>query len=244
MPPQTHTPPEQTVATSSICSATLRTRYFFNDENRVQKRAEFLFVYNAAQPIRRKGVAVFVHHRADGAPTRLGITATKKTIGDAHRRNKLRRRVREIFRLALPTLKPGYTIIVNLTRSALEMPQEKLRKNLRSAWHEAHLFVPENLLPVQPQTTSQPAPTAVQPLSIFTIIEWPLRTVVLGAVKLYRLTLSRIMPPICRFHPSCSAYGLECLQTLPFRRALPLMIWRIMRCNPLCKGGHDPVPKA
>jgi hypothetical protein len=50
------------------------------------------------------------------------------------------------------------------------------------------------------------------------------------------------MPPACRFHPSCSAYGLEAFQTHPFHRALVLTVWRIMRCNPFNAGGYDPVP--
>ena len=45
----------------------------------------------------------------------------------------------------------------------------------------------------------------------------------------------------CRFHPTCSAYALECLHRFP----LPMALWkshrRIARCNPLHPGGHDPV---
>lgn len=46
----------------------------------------------------------------------------------------------------------------------------------------------------------------------------------------------------CRYHPSCSFYGLECYQKFGFLKATSLTIWRILRCNPLSKGGYDPVP--
>ena len=47
----------------------------------------------------------------------------------------------------------------------------------------------------------------------------------------------------CRFVPSCSAYALEAFQKRGFFIGLILTIWRILRCNPLCEGGYDPVPE-
>jgi len=52
------------------------------------------------------------------------------------------------------------------------------------------------------------------------------------------------LPPACRFYPSCSAYALEALDRHPWYRALGLILWRIVRCNPFCRGGYDPVPLA
>ena len=48
----------------------------------------------------------------------------------------------------------------------------------------------------------------------------------------------------CRYHPSCSNYGLECYRKFGFIYASFLTAWRILRCNPLIKGGYDPVPKS
>lgn len=62
-------------------------------------------------------------------------------------------------------------------------------------------------------------------------------------IRLYRKCISPLFPPSCRFHPSCSAYGLEAFQKHPFHRALWLTVWRIMRCNPFNPGGYDPVPE-
>lgn len=47
----------------------------------------------------------------------------------------------------------------------------------------------------------------------------------------------------CRFYPSCSNYGLECYKRFNFFKASLLTFYRIIRCNPLSKGGYDPVPE-
>jgi hypothetical protein len=46
----------------------------------------------------------------------------------------------------------------------------------------------------------------------------------------------------CRFKPTCSHYGLEALKLHGAFKGLALTIWRILRCQPFCKGGFDPVP--
>ncbi len=49
--------------------------------------------------------------------------------------------------------------------------------------------------------------------------------------------------PTCRYHPSCSNYAKEAYQTHNILYATLLSVWRILRCNPLSKGGYDPVPR-
>lgn len=46
----------------------------------------------------------------------------------------------------------------------------------------------------------------------------------------------------CRFEPTCSAYALEAFQKYGFFKGFALSAWRILRCNPFCRGGIDPVP--
>ncbi|MBE5780930.1 MAG: membrane protein insertion efficiency factor YidD [Clostridiales bacterium] len=48
--------------------------------------------------------------------------------------------------------------------------------------------------------------------------------------------------PCCRFTPTCSAYAYEAVSEWGVIRGLGLAIWRVLRCNPLSKGGYDPVP--
>ncbi len=60
-------------------------------------------------------------------------------------------------------------------------------------------------------------------------------------IRLYQRTLSPLLGPRCRYHPSCSAYGLQAVQTYGILRGSVLAGWRILRCNPFSHGGYDPV---
>jgi len=77
---------------------------------------------------------------------------------------------------------------------------------------------------------------------LFWILGTPLRWVLIHLVKVYQLTLSPVMPVRCRFHPSCSRYFIEAVERHGAIRGFCLGIYRILRCQPLCKGGFDPVP--
>lgn len=63
-----------------------------------------------------------------------------------------------------------------------------------------------------------------------------------GVIWLYRVTLSWALGRHCRFYPTCSQYGLDAYRTHSTLRATWLTGYRILRCNPFCKGGYDPVP--
>jgi putative membrane protein insertion efficiency factor len=70
-----------------------------------------------------------------------------------------------------------------------------------------------------------------------------LREVVLAPLRFYRRFLSRLKPPMCRFHPTCSQYAIEAIELHGILRGSWLFLARIVRCHPLCKGGYDPVPR-
>lgn len=58
----------------------------------------------------------------------------------------------------------------------------------------------------------------------------------------YRRFISPLLPPACRFHPSCSQYALEALQVHGAARGSWLAVRRLARCHPFNPGGYDPVP--
>lgn len=58
----------------------------------------------------------------------------------------------------------------------------------------------------------------------------------------YKKNISPNTNPKCRYTPTCSEYGLECFKKFSFFKAFFLTIKRILKCNPLFKGGYDPVP--
>lgn len=64
----------------------------------------------------------------------------------------------------------------------------------------------------------------------------------IGLIRSYRKFISPLLPSVCRFQPSCSQYSLQAFQKFNFFKALGLSAWRVLRCNPFCKGGYDPLP--
>lgn len=66
--------------------------------------------------------------------------------------------------------------------------------------------------------------------------------VLVGALRLYKLTVSPLLPPSCRFYPTCSQYAAEAIAKHGAVRGVSLAVKRLARCHPGCPGGIDPVP--
>ena len=64
----------------------------------------------------------------------------------------------------------------------------------------------------------------------------------MSVIRFYKRNISNALPPSCRFTPSCSEYMYEALKRYGAGKGLILGLKRILRCNPFCKGGYDPVP--
>lgn len=69
-----------------------------------------------------------------------------------------------------------------------------------------------------------------------------MRAVLLGLIRLWQMTFSRVLPPTCRFYPSCSEYGYQAISRYGAIRGGWLALKRIARCHPFNPGGYDPVP--
>jgi uncharacterized protein len=70
----------------------------------------------------------------------------------------------------------------------------------------------------------------------------PAARVLIVPVIGYRRFISPLLPPVCRFAPSCSEYALESLRVHGAVRGLWLAVRRLARCHPFNPGGYDPVP--
>ena len=68
------------------------------------------------------------------------------------------------------------------------------------------------------------------------------RRILAALIRGYQAAISPLLPPSCRFHPSCSQYALEAVTRHGALRGGWLAARRLARCHPFHPGGYDPVP--
>ena len=73
------------------------------------------------------------------------------------------------------------------------------------------------------------------------LVRLPGRAAIL-LLKGYKRFISPLLPPACRFVPTCSEYAAEAIGKYGIVKGSGLALWRLLRCHPLCRGGYDPVP--
>ena len=69
-----------------------------------------------------------------------------------------------------------------------------------------------------------------------------MKFLVLDLLGVYKAMISPFLPPACRFEPTCSEYAREAIEKYGALKGTWMGLKRILRCQPFCKGGHDPVP--
>ncbi|TVR04347.1 MAG: membrane protein insertion efficiency factor YidD [Deltaproteobacteria bacterium] len=70
-----------------------------------------------------------------------------------------------------------------------------------------------------------------------------MKRAIIGLIRFYKAGISPLLPPACRFTPTCSVYAVEAIERFGTLRGGWLAVRRIGRCHPFCEGGHDPVPE-
>jgi uncharacterized protein len=68
-----------------------------------------------------------------------------------------------------------------------------------------------------------------------------MRTILISLVKFYQAAISPWLPPSCRFVPTCSQYARDAIERYGAIKGTGMAIWRLLRCQPFCAGGYDPV---
>ncbi|HET7206831.1 MAG TPA: membrane protein insertion efficiency factor YidD [Terriglobales bacterium] len=70
------------------------------------------------------------------------------------------------------------------------------------------------------------------------------KAAVLRGLRGYKWLLSPMLPPACRYVPTCSEYAMEAVEIHGVLRGGTMAVWRLLRCHPLARGGFDPVSRA
>jgi uncharacterized protein len=68
-----------------------------------------------------------------------------------------------------------------------------------------------------------------------------LKGVLVLPIRAYQKLISPVLPPSCKYHPSCSQYAIDAIRTYGPLKGVVLAGWRLLRCNPFSHGGYDPV---
>ncbi|HTW30535.1 MAG TPA: membrane protein insertion efficiency factor YidD [Candidatus Sulfotelmatobacter sp.] len=71
-----------------------------------------------------------------------------------------------------------------------------------------------------------------------------LQRAVLQLLRAYKWAISPLLPPACRYVPTCSEYAMEAVERHGVLRGALMSAWRLLRCHPFAKGGYDPVPQS
>lgn len=227
----------------------LPTRY------RLTSRADISRTIRHGQRARRGSVVVHVVSGNDagpdvhGAPTRAAF-AVSKAVGDSVVRHRVVRRLRAVALPLLDRLPAGTDVVVRAMPEAATASSAQLGADLTRALERVSTLDVSST----PARSTDPAPiesvphsaTEMRPAgprrSFMWWVGWPIRSLLLGLIWIYRHTISPMLPPTCRYHPSCSAYGFEALQVHGAAKGAVLAGWRVLRCNPFTPGGLDPVP--
>lgn len=69
-----------------------------------------------------------------------------------------------------------------------------------------------------------------------------MKRLLIGLIRGYKILISPLLPPACRFQPTCSEYAMEAVERFGIFRGGGMAIMRVLRCHPFHPGGYDPVP--
>jgi putative membrane protein insertion efficiency factor len=167
--------------------------------------------------------------RRNGLPfSRLGLTVSKK-VGRSVVRSRLKRQVRELFRLNRGGWATALDIRCRARIGAGALPPDRLKADLARVGGR-----------LAARTAEAPEGECCGPGPWGRFLAAP----ALAAIGFYRRFLSPLLPPACRFRPTCSQYAAEAITRHGLGRGGFLAVRRLLKCHPFHPGGYDPVPPA
>lgn len=197
-------------------------RLFFPRACRLTRRVEYDAVYRDGKRRSNREFTVFLR------PNGLGVSrfgwSIKKALGTAVRRNRIRRRLREIVRLHQQEIARG----MGHRDSSTQLGGHG---GICATGHGA---VAADTAGFAARRTAEAGIGAGKSAG-----QW----LALGFLRFYQVFLGPFLGGACKFYPSCSNYAYEAVNRHGVRRGTGLALKRLGRCRPFTKGGFDPVPE-
>lgn len=121
-------------------------KYSFSKQERLTKNKEFRCIFREGKSFSNHNLVIYIYQRSpeEGRQARLGLVLNRK-LGKAVKRNKLKRRLREFFRLHKHLFKPGLDIIFLPRNQAINCDYQELKESILSICKRAKLFINTNL---------------------------------------------------------------------------------------------------
>lgn len=227
----------------------------FPKEARLLKRRQFLALSDrSVKPDLkiRAGSFLIIGRENSLERTRLGVTVTKK-IGGAVVRNRLKRQVREFFRHNVGRWSPGLDLLFIARGEAAGRTRAELRADLARAGEKiAGLKKPAREAATRPPAPPETVQTVVQDfgpgpdlppiMEFYNHVRALPGRLALGLIRFYQRLISPLLPPACRFWPTCSSYAAQAITVHGLVKGGYLTARRLLKCHPFHPGGYDPVP--
>ena len=192
--------------------------FSFPKERKLKGQKTFERIFKTGKIVRARHL--YLAYETEGCDSwRIAVVARKKDYPKAFMRNRVKRRLREVVRLAQGSYAPFRGVVV-AKKEMLFLPWEELVKEWQNVYEKAGIVS---------KAEEVPPPSLGARL-------------MMALVRFYRACISPVLPRCCRFTPTCSQYALEALGKHGFWKGTALAVWRILRCNPFNPGGYDPVP--
>lgn len=212
--------------------------------------AQFERAFSQSQVVRHPLVQLKAHTRPNEKGEMRAAFVVPKKVGKAHDRNRARRRLRERFRLiwVQNEVLDGHDLIFLATTQTVAASTEQLDEALNEVLRRMSRKVGADFPIPRVKTEKESLEEPKTPDSPLSILDSPLPTptlavrAALGAVGFYQRFVSPGLPPSCRFMPTCSAYTYGAIERFGLGRGVLLGAHRLCRCQPLSRGGFDPVP--
>ena len=192
--------------------------FSFPKERKLKGQKTFERIFKTGKIVRARHL--YLAYETEGCDSwRIAVVARKKDYPKAFMRNRVKRRLREVVRLAQGNYAPFRGVVV-AKKEMLFLPWEELVKEWRKVCEKAGIVSKAEEIP---------------PPSLGARL-------MMALVRFYRACISPLLPRCCRFTPTCSQYALEAFRKYGPFKGFWLSLKRILRCHPWGGSGYDPVP--